>query len=116
MPQSWDMGQILSLPRPEEGTLRIFTSVKIQRLRPGLKPQTSRGVYVNCSVVRLLRRIVVMSLTTIIWAIASLAECRQPFRMTYIGWDSEDEVQRGHNHFWESNSLPWYHRRAIIVG
>ena len=40
MPQSWDMGQILLLSPPEEGMLRIFLSVKIQRLRPGLNPQT----------------------------------------------------------------------------
>ena len=40
MPQSWDMGQIILPPPPEEGMLRIFTPVKIQRLRPGLKPQT----------------------------------------------------------------------------
>jgi hypothetical protein len=39
MPQSWDMGQILLLPHPEEGMLKIFTSVKIQRLRPGLNPR-----------------------------------------------------------------------------
>ena len=38
MPQSWDMGQNLLLP--EEGMLRIFTPVKIQRLRPGLNPRT----------------------------------------------------------------------------
>ena len=30
------MGQILLLSPPEEGMLRIFTPVKIQRLRPGL--------------------------------------------------------------------------------
>ena len=40
MLQSWDMGQILLLSPPEEGMLRIFLSVKIQRLRPGLNPQT----------------------------------------------------------------------------
>jgi hypothetical protein len=51
MPQSWDMGQILSLPPPKEGMLRIFSCTeKIQRLRPGLNPQhanhqTTEAVY-----------------------------------------------------------------------
>ena len=34
------MGQIPFTSPPEEGRLRIFTPVKIQRLRPGLNPQT----------------------------------------------------------------------------
>ena len=40
MPQSWDMGQILLLPLRRKAWLRIFTAVKIERLRPGLNSQT----------------------------------------------------------------------------
>ena len=39
MPQNWDMGDSFTSP-PEEGMLRILTPVKIQRLRPGLNPET----------------------------------------------------------------------------
>jgi hypothetical protein len=38
MPQSWDMGQILLLPK--EGMLWIFTAGKIRRLRSGAKPRS----------------------------------------------------------------------------
>jgi len=34
MPQSWDMGTDSFISAPEEGRLRIFTPVKIQRLNP----------------------------------------------------------------------------------
>jgi hypothetical protein len=40
MPQSWDMGQILSLPPPKEGMLWIFPAGKIRRLRSGANPRS----------------------------------------------------------------------------
>jgi len=38
MPQICDMGHTALLPK--EGVLRIFSPLKIQRLRPGLNPRT----------------------------------------------------------------------------
>jgi hypothetical protein len=40
MPQSWDMGQIILLPSEGRHTEDFPDARKIQRLRPGLKPQT----------------------------------------------------------------------------
>jgi hypothetical protein len=39
MPQIYDMGPTALLP-PKEGVLRIFSPLKIRRLRPGLNPRT----------------------------------------------------------------------------
>ena len=40
MPQSWYIGQILLRPLRRKACWGFFTSEKIQRLRPGLNPQT----------------------------------------------------------------------------
>jgi hypothetical protein len=40
MPHSWDMGQIILLPHPKEGMLRIFPTGKIRRLRSGANPRS----------------------------------------------------------------------------
>jgi hypothetical protein len=40
MPQSWDMGQILSLPFRRRACGGFSDARKIQRLRPGLNPRT----------------------------------------------------------------------------
>jgi len=42
MPQSWDMGQILSLPLRRKACGGFFRWPKNHRLRPGLNPQTTR--------------------------------------------------------------------------
>ena len=40
MPKKLGHGTDSFTSLPEEGMMRIFTPLKIQRLRPGLKPQT----------------------------------------------------------------------------
>ena len=40
MPQMCDMGPTALLPLRSEGVLRIFSPLKIRRLRPGLNPRT----------------------------------------------------------------------------
>jgi hypothetical protein len=40
IPQIYDMRQTALLPLPKEGVLRIFSPLKIRRLRPGLKFMT----------------------------------------------------------------------------